>query len=99
LDLFQSINDVDDDGGRAAYLVQPTPRKARASYDIHHRVSSDILPFGRGKRYHNGRITNAVLGGWELMYGQISDRTSIHGRIRRNHEPLSSWKPGHTDRA
>jgi hypothetical protein len=29
------------------------------------------LPIGKGKRYmNNGRLKNAVFGGWELMYGQ-----------------------------
>jgi hypothetical protein len=71
----KAINDVDDDGGASGInWYNRRLEKARASYDIHHRWVSTLtyeLPFGRGKRYlSSGRITNAVLGGWELMYGQ-----------------------------
>jgi hypothetical protein len=71
----KAINDVNDDGAASGITwYNRRLEKGRASYDIQHRWVSTItyeLPFGRGKRYlRNGRIKNAVIGGWELMFGQ-----------------------------
>ena len=71
----KSLNDVDDDGSASGITwYNRSLEKGRASYDIRHRWVSTItyeLPFGKGKRYmNNGRLKNAVFGGWELMYGQ-----------------------------
>ena len=71
----KTINDVDDDGGAGGITwYNRRLEKGRASYDIHHRWVSSItyeLPFGKGKKFINrGGVMNAVLGGWELMFGQ-----------------------------
>ncbi len=71
----KSLNDVDDDGSASGITwYNRSLEKGRASYDIHHRWVSTItyeLPFGKGKRHmNNGRLKNAIFGGWELMYGQ-----------------------------
>jgi hypothetical protein len=71
----KAINEVDEDGGASGITwYNRRLEKGRAGYDIHHRWVSTMtyeLPFGKGKRYLNsGRVANAVLGGWELMFGQ-----------------------------
>jgi hypothetical protein len=71
----RSINDVDDDGGAGGITYYNRRlEKARASYDVHHRTVTTFtyeLPFGRGKKFLNsGRVKNAVIGGWELVWIQ-----------------------------
>jgi hypothetical protein len=71
----KSINDVDDDGGAGgATFYNRRLEKARASYDVQNRSVSTItyeLPFGKGKKWlNNGRVANAVVGGWEVVWIQ-----------------------------
>ena len=46
--------------------------KGRAGFDQTHRITSNMsyeLPVGKGRRWLNhGGVTNAVLGGWNLVY-------------------------------
>jgi len=49
----------------------PRLNKAVADFDTHHMITSDVvykLPFGSGQRFLNsqGRVLNAVVGGWQL---------------------------------
>jgi hypothetical protein len=71
----KSINDVDDDGGAGGITYYNRRlEKGRASYDVRHRSVTTFtyeLPFGRGKKFLNsGRLKNAVIGGWELVWIQ-----------------------------
>jgi hypothetical protein len=71
----KSINDVDEDGGAGGVTYYNRRlEKARAAYDVRHRWVSTFtyeLPVGKGKKFlNNGRIANAVLGGWEFVWIQ-----------------------------
>jgi len=71
----KSINDVDEDGGAGGVTFYDRRlEKARASYDVRHRWVSTFtyeLPVGKGKRFlSNGRVANAILGGWEFVWIQ-----------------------------
>lgn len=71
----KTINNADDDGTASGITYyNRSLEKGRANYDIHHRWVSTItteLPFGKGRRWLNGgRISNALLGGWELVFIQ-----------------------------
>ena len=76
----KTINNADDDGaanvganGTIGYFDRNL-EKARANYDVHHRVVGTItyeLPFGKGRRWMNGnRVANAIFGGWEVVWIQ-----------------------------
>lgn len=73
--LGRTINDGDDDGGRNGItFYNRRLEKARASYDIKHRLVSVMtveLPFGNGRKWLNRRgFTDWVLGGWDGAWTQ-----------------------------
>jgi hypothetical protein len=47
--------------------AQPNLEKARTPFDIRHVLKANYyydLPFGKGKKWGNGRVLNYVIGGW-----------------------------------
>jgi hypothetical protein len=47
--------------------AQPNLEKARTPFDIRHVLKVNYyyeLPFGKGKKWANGRVLNQVIGGW-----------------------------------
>jgi hypothetical protein len=47
--------------------AQPNLEKARTPFDIRHVLKANYyyeLPFGKGKKWGNGRVLNHVIGGW-----------------------------------
>ena len=71
----KSINDVDGDGAMSGIsYYNRRLEKGRASHDIHHRWVTSVtyeLPFGKGRKWMNeGRVLNAMLGGWEIVFIQ-----------------------------
>lgn len=81
----KTINDADDDGRvqTTAGITSPTPaitvynrrlEKARANYDIRHRIVSVFtyeMPFGKGRRFLNkGGLSNWIFGGWDSAWTQ-----------------------------
>ena len=75
--LSKSLNsqDTDTSGSGVSPIQNRSLEKGRAGYDRNHRFIGVInweLPFGKGRKYGSGmgRMTNAVLGGWELSWIQ-----------------------------
>ncbi|MBI2686847.1 MAG: TonB-dependent receptor [Acidobacteria bacterium] len=73
--LGKTLNDGDDDGGRSGItFYNRTLEKARASYDIRHRLVSVMtyeLPFGKGRKFMSGGgIFGHVLGNWDFAWTQ-----------------------------
>ena len=73
--LGKTLNDGDDDGGRSGITFYNRQlEKARASYDIRHRLVSVMtyeLPLGKGRKFMNGGgVKNYLLGGWEFAWTQ-----------------------------
>jgi len=73
--LGKTLNDGDDDGGRSGItFYNRNLEKARASYDIRHRLVSVMtyeLPFGKGRKYmSSGGFTNYVFGNWDFAWTQ-----------------------------
>jgi hypothetical protein len=73
--IGKTLNDADDDGGRSGVtFYNRRLEKARANYDIRHRLVSVFtydLPFGKGRRWANrGGITDWVIGGWNGAWTQ-----------------------------
>jgi hypothetical protein len=71
----KTLNDGDDDGGRNGItFYNRSLEKARASYDIRHRLVSVLtyeLPFGKGRRFMNrGGFMNYAFGGWDFAWTQ-----------------------------
>jgi hypothetical protein len=71
----KSLDDADDDGAVTGITYYDRSlEKGRAGYDVNQRNVTTLtyeLPYGRGKRFGNGgRVSNAVLGGWELVFSQ-----------------------------
>ncbi len=74
------INDGSTGGGEADYPQDNNCRTcevASADFDVRHVISANSvyeLPFGRGRRYLNGGVGGALLGGWQLS-GILSARS------------------------
>lgn len=73
--LGKTINNADDDGTATGITwYNRSLEKARANYDIRHRLVSVLtyeLPFGKGRRWMNGgRVSNWVFGGWDFAWTQ-----------------------------
>lgn len=71
----KTLNDGDDDGGRSGItFYNRNLEKARASYDIRHRLVSVMtyeLPVGKGRKFMNGGgVKDYFLGGWDLAWTQ-----------------------------
>lgn len=71
----KAMNDADDDGGASGITYYNRRlEKARASYDIQHRVVSVFtweLPFGKGRRWMSaGGWKDYFLGGWDGAWTQ-----------------------------
>ena len=71
----KTLNDGDDDGGRSGItFYNRRLEKARASYDIRHRLVSVMtyeLPFGKGRKFMSGGgVKNYILGGWDFAWTQ-----------------------------
>ncbi len=71
----KNITDADADGGASGVTYYDRRlEKARSNFDISHRFVGTFiyeLPYGKGRPWGNhGGITNAVLGGWNLMFSQ-----------------------------
>jgi hypothetical protein len=71
----KAINDADDDGTAGGITwYNRRLEKARANYDIQHRVVSVFtydLPFGKGRRWMNGGgWKNWIFGGWDGAWTQ-----------------------------
>ena len=73
--LGKTLNDGDDDGGRSGItFYNRSLEKARASYDIRHRLVSVMtyeLPFGKGRKFmSSGGIKDYAFGGWDFAWTQ-----------------------------
>jgi hypothetical protein len=71
----KTLDDADNDGGASGITwYNRRLEKARAGFDISHRWVTTItyeIPVGKGRSWlNNGGWSNAVLGGWEMMFGQ-----------------------------
>jgi hypothetical protein len=73
--LGKTLNDGDDDGGRSGItFYNRNLEKARASYDIRHRLVSVMtyeLPFGKGRKFmSSGGLKDLAFGGWDFAWTQ-----------------------------
>lgn len=71
----KTLNDGDDDGGRSGItFYNRSLEKARASYDIRHRLVSVMtyeLPFGKGRKFMTGGgVKDWILGMWDFAWTQ-----------------------------
>jgi hypothetical protein len=72
----KTLNNADDDGSVTSGITyfNRSLEKGRANYDIHHRWVTTLayeLPFGKGRKWMtDGRVKNAILGGWEVVWIQ-----------------------------
>ena len=71
----KNITEADADGSASGVTYYNRRlEKARANFDISHRFVGTFiyeLPFGKGRRWGNhGGVSDAILGGWEMMYSQ-----------------------------
>lgn len=73
--LGKTLNDGDDDGTRSGVTFYNRQlEKARASYDIRHRLVSVMtyeLPFGKGRKFmSSGGVKDYLLGQWDFAWTQ-----------------------------
>lgn len=61
--------DYSNDNGGFAYLINTRRSRAPSDFDRRHMFNQSYvweLPFGKGKRWANGGVGAAVLGGWQV---------------------------------
>jgi hypothetical protein len=73
--------------------ANPNLEKARTPFDIRHVLKANYyyeLPFGKGKKWGNGRVLNQVIGGWAFtgiwnyQSGSPYSVLSSRGTLNRN---------------
>jgi hypothetical protein len=95
----KTLNDADDDGGaNGVTYYNRRLEKARASYDIQHRLVGVFtwdLPFGTGRRWMGGGgWKDWFLGGWDGAWTQTyyCGRTRSYRMTRRSREGGTSGR-------
>ncbi len=68
---YSSSTNVGAPGSRLANAFSPASRYAVSDFDATHQINANWiaeLPFGKGRRFgaNAGRVTDAIIGGWEL---------------------------------
>jgi len=68
---YSSSTNVGAPGSRLANGFSPSSRYAVSDFDATHQINANWiaeLPFGKGRRFgaNAGRVTDAIIGGWEL---------------------------------